>query len=188
MIGSVTPDVVVTELSLADGSGWELVSRCSTEKIIIPILVFTAYDEEIYASRLLRAGAKGFLMKTSPVPEVIAGLRRIARGYMVVSEQMSSQMIQIATRGVDGMNMPNELSRLSDRELQVLELLCKKRIGKEIAASMGISEKTVCTYKARLMEKFNTRTTAELLKKMIGVAGNKFGLESADRDDETLVY
>jgi len=165
-IRKLHPDIVVTELKLQDGSGWELIRRAATGEVEAPILVLTACDEKLFAVRLLKAGARGYLMKTASLPLVVESLQRIAAGHIAVSDSVCSEMVELVKHQNATANHANELDMLSDRELQVLGYLCQQKINKEIADCMGISEKTVSTYKSRLMEKIQVRTTAELLARI----------------------
>ena len=163
MIGALRPDVVVLDLNLKDGSGWELIKQVEACGLNVPILVLSVCDEEVYAERVLRLGAKGYLMKDTPVGGVLEALRKVVSGHIAVSNEVSSQLILSAMRANGKAGAASELDLLSDRELQVFELLRRGFGTSEIAEQMGINYKTVSTYKARLMEKMGVRTTPDLL-------------------------
>lgn len=170
------PDVIVTELKLRDGSGWELVRRTTTDEAKVPVLILTYCDEKLFALRLLKEGARGYLMKDMPLQTIAEALRRVVAGHIAVSDAILSEMAGLLTHrnGTETADGANELNNLSNRELQVLTFLCHQKINKEIAECMGISEKTVSTYKTRLMEKINVRTTAELLARIKSIAEPAF--------------
>lgn len=151
-------EVLVLDLNLKDGSGWTLLQQLQAEKHLPPTLVLSVCDEEVYAPRLIEAGARGYLMKDEPIAAVLAAIRKILAGHVAVSDKIASRLIQPS-----GKSSAQALDDLSDRELQVYEMLCQRLGNKDIAARLGISHKTIGTYKARLMEKLGVRTTPELL-------------------------
>ena len=151
------PDVLVLDLNLKDGNGWVLLQQLQAEGRLPPTLVLSVCDEEVYAQRLIEAGARGYLMKDEPIALVLAAIRKILAGNVAVSDKVASQLIQPSGKfGAKG------LDDLSDRELQVYEMLCQGLGNKDIAVRLGISHKTIGTYKARLMEKLGVRTAPEL--------------------------
>ena len=159
-IPALHPDALVLDLNLKDGNGWTLVEHLQTANHLPPTLVLSVCDEDLYAIRLLQAGARGYLMKDSPIADVLTALRKILAGHVAVSDAIASRLLQPG-------NTPAAEARswkiLSDRELQVCEMLSQGHGNKEIAARLGISPKTIGTYKARLMEKLGVRTTPELV-------------------------
>lgn len=157
------PDVVVLDLNLKDGNGWDLLTYLGTVPDSPPVLILSVCQEEFHALRLVRAGAKGYLMKDAPIGQVLEAVRKVLGGHIAVSDAMASTMIQAAAHGNGRMSHSNGISGLSDRELQVFELL-KLRLGNSaIAERLGVSPKSVGTYKARIMEKLGVRTTPMLL-------------------------
>jgi DNA-binding NarL/FixJ family response regulator len=163
LIGQRRPDIVVLDLNLKDGNGWELLKQLDADPVAPPVLVLSVCDEEVYAFRLLRSGAKGYLMKDAPISRVLEAVRKVLNGHIAVSDAMASNLIQAAAHG-SGLRLPaKEAGGLSDRELQVLEFLKQGLGNSAIAERLGLSQKTVGTYKARLMEKLSVRTTPELL-------------------------
>ena len=165
---SLKPDVLVLDLNLPDGNGWNLLERLRALDALPPTLVFSAGDDGTYAQRLLRAGARGYLMKGESLSRVLSAIRDVHAGHLVASATLTSALMKQA------LNLPTAVppseplpatSRLSDRELQIFVLLGQGLRNKEAADRMGLSEKTVATYKARVMEKLGVRTTAELLRR-----------------------
>ena len=157
------PDMILLDLNLKDGNGWDFIKRVRAERGDVPILVVSVCDEEIYAARLLQAGANGYLMKDASIGQVIGAIRKVLRGDIAVSDAIASRLIRTATSANGQTGDAAELDRLSDRELQVFELLRGEKSNREIADYLGISQKTIGTYKARLMEKLGVRTTSELM-------------------------
>ncbi len=152
-----TPDVLVLDLNLTDGNGWQLLQQLRNAGILPPTLILSVCDEEVYARRLLEAGARGYLMKDETITTFLAAIRKILAGHLAFSDNMVAQMLQ-PTAALSS----QPLDDLSDRELQVFEMLCQGHGNKVIAARLNLSPKTVGTYKARLMEKLGARTTHEL--------------------------
>ncbi|NCC50886.1 MAG: response regulator transcription factor [Spartobacteria bacterium] len=158
-IGAERPDILVLDLNLKDGSGWSLLQDLRAGNTLPPTLVLSVNDEEVYAQRLIEAGARGYLMKDEPIASVLAAIRKILSGHLAISDNMVSRLLQPSS--APG---PCPLEELSNRELQVYEMLRQGLSNKEIAAHLGISHKTIGTYKARLMEKLGVRTTHDLIE------------------------
>ncbi|WP_158269733.1 response regulator transcription factor [Desulfonatronum sp. SC1] len=154
-----TPDVLVLDLSLSDGNGWRLMQQLRAQGNLPPTLILSVCDEEIYAKRLLQDGARGYLMKDEPIPAVLAAIRKILAGHLAFSDHMVARMLQPE-------NAPSVqlMDHLSNRELQVYGLLGQEMGNKAIAARLGISPKTIGTYKSRLRVKLDLRTTHDLLE------------------------
>jgi DNA-binding NarL/FixJ family response regulator len=154
------PDLIVLDLNLKDGSGWTLLEQLQAHGQLLPVLVLSVCDEQVYAQRLLQAGARGYLMKDTPIEDVLAAMRRILAGHLALSETMTSLMLKsAATCGP----VASPMEQLSTRELQVYAMLGRGLGNKAIAEGLGVSHKTIGTYKARLMAKLGYRTTPELM-------------------------
>jgi DNA-binding NarL/FixJ family response regulator len=164
-IRELHPDAVILDLQLKDGTGWSLLNTLSASGELPPTLVFSIFQEEAHAQRLLRAGARGYLSKDTPMEKVVVALRKILAGHLAVSDAIATQLISQAV-GQDNKSPTEqetrELQVLSDRELQVLQMFSQDLGNKEIAARLNLSAKTVGTYKARLMEKLGVNTSPEL--------------------------
>lgn len=162
-IERLRPDVVVLDLGLPDGYGWTLIEQLKAKGALPPTIVLSMSDEEYFAPRLLRAGAHGYMMKTTPVPLLVEAILKVLAGHVAVSDIVASRLIATGVQsGTDAPGGDGIRNRLSDRELQVLELLRQGLRAREIADQLGISRKTVDTYKARLMEKLGIQTDADL--------------------------
>ena len=161
----LAPDVLVLDLNLPDGNGWSLLEQLRSLEALPPTLVLSVCDEALYARRLLRAGARGYLMKDEPIGSVLQAIREVHAGRLVASRDLSSELM---TEALDMAERPEAddgsaaAGELSDREMQVLGLIARRMSNKEIAACLGLSDKTVHTYKTRLMGKLGVRTTPEL--------------------------
>jgi len=164
---ALRPDVLVLDLNLPDGNGWTLLEQLGAHQMLPPTLVLSACDEHTYARRLLRSGARGYLMKDEPLSRVIEAIRQVHQGIFVASPAITSELIQtaLAQSASSPPEFPGnpEVSSLSDRELQIFTLLGQGWRNKEIAVRLGLGDKTVSTYKARLMGKLAITTTLDLL-------------------------
>jgi DNA-binding NarL/FixJ family response regulator len=158
LLRAESPDVLVLDLNLKDGDGWNLLQQLRDENRLPPTLVLSVCDEEVYARRLLQAGARGYLMKHEPIAAILEAIRKIMTGHRALSDAMISQLLE-----PDGKPKQRSIEELSNRELQVYQMLCQGLSNKDIGERLGISHKTIGTYKARLMEKIGVRTTQELI-------------------------
>jgi len=162
------PDVMVLDLNLPDGNGWTLIEQLKSTKSLPSTLVLSVCDEQIYARRLLRAGARGYLMKDEPLAIVLQAIRDVASDELVASPSLTKQLMQEAIGGLEESirtEPASGIGELSDRELQIFALLGKGERNKEVAAHLGLSEKTVATYKVRLLKKLGVSTTPQLMER-----------------------
>ena len=161
----LAPDVMMLDLNLPDGNGWSLLEQLRTLGTLPPTLVLSVCNEDVYGRRLLRGGARGYLMKDEPIGSVLQAIREIHAGRLVASPALRTQLMTEALQRAEpleeaaGPEIPNTLS---DREMQVFSLLARGLANREIAAQLRVSEKSVHTYKTRLMSKLQVRTTPEL--------------------------
>lgn len=161
-LAETRPDVLVLDLNLGDGNGWALIEQLAATGTLPPTLVLSVSDENLYATRLLDAGARGYLMKSAPIDTVLAAIRKILAGHIAVSDAMATALFD--PRSGAAQSEAHAMQVLSDRELQVFEMLAQGLSNKEIAAQLNISAKTIGTYKTRLMEKLGVRTTPKLFE------------------------
>jgi len=163
-ITKLKPDAALVDLSLQDGNGLELIKDIRSyygDKL--PTIVLSMYDEMLYADRALRAGALGYIMKSEPMQVVIEGLRRVLRGEVCVSSQLNSRILgSYVTKKEPKLRSPIEL--LSDRELEVFELIGQGLSTREAAGKLHLSMKTVSCYRENIKNKLGLRHTAELLR------------------------
>lgn len=162
------PDVMVLDLNLPDGNGWTLLEELKAAGLLPPTLVLSVCDEQIYARRLLRAGATGYLMKDEPMETILRAIREVRQGRIVASASIStalmSEALGTAEEAAASDGTASNVGGLSDRELQIFALFGEGLRNKEIAARLRLSEKTVSTYKVRLMSKLGVRTTPTLIE------------------------
>jgi two-component system invasion response regulator UvrY len=152
-------DVVVLDISMPDRSGLDVLKQLRSERPKLPVLVLSMHSEDQYAVRVLKAGASGYLTKDSAPDELVKAIRKVVSGGTYVSSFLAEKLaFEI---GTDSSRLPHET--LSDREFQVLRLIAAGKSVTEIAAELYLSVKTVSTYRARMLEKMNLGTTAELI-------------------------
>ncbi len=160
------PDVMVLDLNLPDGNGWHLLEQLAAARRRPPTLVLSICDEAIYARRLFRSGARGYLMKDEPLERIVQGIVDVAAGHLVASQPLTTQLMHEALQAADPPAEPEhseDIAGLSDRELQLFSLFALGQRNKDVAAQLRISEKTVATYKARVMRKLGVSNTPELI-------------------------
>lgn len=162
----VEPDLVVVDISMEGMNGIELIKRIQAHRPNLPILVVSMHDEMLYAERALRAGARGYIMKKEVDTTVIAAIRKLLSGGFHLSERMNNHlMLQYQGGGTQHRKSPIE--RLSDRELEVFELLGRGYSTQEIADALHISPKTVETHRGRIKNKLSVNTSTELLQRAV---------------------
>ncbi len=163
-------DIALLDLGLKGTSGLELIKVLKQKMPKLLILVMSMFEESLYAERALRAGAKGYIMKSEPADKVIAALRRVASGKTYLSQVMSERML-------DRLSTPESafspIDVLSDRELEVFKGLGKGLRPAEIAAELHISVKTVETYREQIKTKLKLDNASELAQYAIAWARNE---------------
>lgn len=155
-----TWDLVVLDISLPGRSGLEILKEIRQLRPRLPVLVSTMYAEDQYALRSFRAGASGFVTKGSDPEDLVHAVQKILDGGKYMSPGLAEHL---ATRLVSDSGRPLHES-LSDRELQVLRMLASGMSVKEIGFELNLSEKTISTYRTRILEKMNMRTAAQLMR------------------------
>lgn len=153
-------DIVVLDISLGSSSGLELLHAIQKVRPRLPVLVLSMHGEEQYARRAFQAGASGYIMKNSPSAEVATAINRVARGGRYVSSALAEALV--ADFDMRANRVPHE--RLSRREFEVLRLLAAGKAVSEIADMLSLSDKTISTYRGRILEKLQLNTTAALVR------------------------
>lgn len=154
-------DVVILDISLPGRSGLEVLKDLREMSRSVPILMMTMYPEDEYALRSFRAGASGYLTKDSAPDELVQAIHKVVSGGKYVSSHMAEKLAT-SMSDHEGSALPHDT--LSDRELQVLRMLGDGKTVKDIARELGISEKTISTYRTRILEKMDLRSTAQLIR------------------------
>lgn len=164
-IPTLKPDGCVVDISLPGMNGIELVKNLLAQLPDLKILVISRHDEELYAERAIRAGAKGYLMKLEAGEVLVSAVQQIMNGSIYLSDKIGSQLIMKIASGQSTGDNPLEL--LSDRELEVFELTGKGESTKEIAQRLHVSVKTIDTYRARIKEKMHLKSANELMRRAV---------------------
>jgi len=156
------PDVAVVDIALPDVHGLDLIANLMARYPSLRVVVFSVYDEQVYAERAVRAGALGYVMKQEPVQEVLEAIRCAARGEIYLSRRMASRIVtRAALRRSTKPSSPTDL--LTDREIAVLQLLGEGNSVENIAERLHLSRKTVETHRRNAKEKLEFDTVNELL-------------------------
>jgi DNA-binding NarL/FixJ family response regulator len=169
-IEKLQPDLAVVDLSLGRSSGVELMKQLTTRLPGLSILVLSVHDEDLYAPRALRAGARGYVMKQAPTSEVMTAIRAVLAGEIYLSEPMRTRLLEKQTRQswrrAAGPNR-TELDSLSDRELEVFELLGQGHTTRGIASCLHLSVSTVEAHRAHIKEKLKLRNATQLVRRAV---------------------
>ena len=161
VIRQLKPDLAIVDLSLPGANGIELIKNIRAEFPKLPVLILSMHDESLYALRALRAGAQGYVMKQEALENVVVAIREVLAGKPYLSQDMSAKLI---TNFASGTNQANPTDKLSDRELEILELIGKGRDVREIAKALHISSKTVETHRAHIKEKLNLKNARQVTR------------------------
>src|SRR6056297_2241901 len=157
------PDVAVVDISLPGMNGIELIKNLLHQLPNLKILVVSRHDEELYAERALRAGAKGYLMKLEAAETLITAINQILKGGIYLSDKIGTKMLMKLTSG-NASKSDNPLDVLSDRELEVFELTGKGLSTRNIGNKLQISVKTVESHRANIKDKLHLDTANELMR------------------------
>ena len=153
-------DVLVLDMSMPGRSGIELIRQVKGEKAAARILVLSMHSEAQYAVRALRAGASGYLTKEGAADELVTAIRRIAAGGAYVTPETAQRVALGLDAGAD--NAPH--GALSDREMQVFQMIAAGKSVSEVAAELALSVKTVSTHKTRIMQKLRVDNQVDLIR------------------------
>jgi DNA-binding NarL/FixJ family response regulator len=165
-IVQLLPDVAIVDLSLTNSSGLELIKDLHAACPGVAVLVLSMHDESLYAERVLRAGARGYIMKRETTHNVIAAIRQVLAGKTYISDKVAAALAaQLVASKTPLRGSPVE--QLSDRELAVFELLGQGRGTRQIAETLRLSVKTVQTYCGRIKEKLNVGSATELIREAV---------------------
>lgn len=160
-IGRTNPDVVIVDITLANGNGIDLIKDIAATHPTLRTLVLSTHDEKIYAERALRAGAHGYVMKQTPTAGVLNCIREVLAGRICVSDEMRSRMLSLLNGRPQGPTAGVEL--LSDRELEVFRLLGNGHGTAGISRQLCVSVSTVETYRAHIKEKLGLANAMDLV-------------------------
>lgn len=162
-IGELHPDVAVVDISLNDAHGLDLVRNVRSQYPDVRVVVFSMYDENVYAERAIRSGAAGYLMKSEPTHNIVEAIRAADGGEVYLSREMSSRILNKVALGQT--SEPSfAIDELTDREMAVFQMLGEGASVQEIRERLSLSRKTIETYRRRAKEKLGFDTVSELLQ------------------------
>ena len=165
-IASNLPEIAIIDLSLPDGNGLELVKRLQARYPDIPILVSSMHDENLFAERALRAGAKGYINKKEAAARVLDAIREVLKGKIYVSQRMTERLLQNVS-GSAQKSAQSPVERLSNRELEIFELIGHGVHTGKIADKLHLSVKTIETHRASIKRKLGLHTANELIRSAV---------------------
>jgi DNA-binding NarL/FixJ family response regulator len=157
------PDAVILDLSLGDSDGFEVLREIRNTHGHLPVLVLSMHDESIYAERLLSAGANGYIMKQAAADQLLTALRRVLGGGIYVSEHVGASMIE-RFAATSRPQSADPIARLSNRELQVINLIGRGKATREIAEALHLSVKTVESHRQRIKKKLHLENSPQLVQ------------------------
>lgn len=163
VLEEANPDLAVVDVSLPGMSGLELIKHILALREDLKILVASRHDEALYAERAIRAGARGYVMKLEAADVILKAVRRVLNGGIYVSEEINERLLMGMARGHQAL-ATSPLEVLSDRELEVFEMTGKGHGTRDIAEKLHLSVKTVESYRARIKNKLNLSSAAELMQ------------------------
>jgi len=165
-IATQKPDIAIVDISLKGMSGLELIKHLRARDESLPLLVLSMHDESLYAERVLRAGAMGYIMKQEAPERIVAAIRRVLAGDIYLSPAMSSRILQRFV-GARAEADESPLKQLSDRELEVFEYIGRGHGTRQIAEALHLSVKTIESHRENIKNKLNLRTGMELVQHAI---------------------
>jgi DNA-binding NarL/FixJ family response regulator len=166
LIVNLKPDLAVVDLALKKSLGIELIKDLKVQHSSLPVLVLSMHEESLYTERALRAGARGYIMKDEPGEEILLAIRRVLNGRIYLSHDMGTKLLSpLVNGGVDVSHSP--VDRLSDRELEVFQLLGKAYETRQIAETLRVSVKTVESYREHIKVKLNLENSTQLIRKAV---------------------
>ncbi len=165
-IAAARPELVLVDISLPDRNGLELIKDIHALHGTLPILVVSMHDETLYAERVLRAGARGYIMKQEGGKKMMQAIRQVLAGQIYVSEKISAKILELFSgRRPEAPLSPIE--RLSDREFEVFQLIGQGQATRQIAERLRLSVKTVEVHRANIKRKLELKTGADLVRSAI---------------------
>jgi DNA-binding NarL/FixJ family response regulator len=162
LAATARPDLAIVDLSLAEGTGLDLLRSLRKLMPTLPVLVLSMHDETLFAERALRAGARGYIMKHEAITGLVNAIRQVLSGRIYVSEHMAQTVLE--RLGQEGAAPDNPLATLTDRELEVFDLIGRGLNTAAIAEQLGVSIKTIETYRSNIKTKLNLKDATELIR------------------------
>lgn len=164
IIEKTNPDAAIVDITLHGSSGLELIKDLKARKVRLPVLVLSMHDEGLYAERALRAGAKGYISKDEPPAVVLEAIRKVLAGGIYASERVTGTILERLGQ-VDKAVLPSGVDLLSDREIEVFQLVGRGLNSRQIAERINLGASTVDSYRERIKDKLGIRNAAELYQR-----------------------
>ncbi|MEY2601375.1 MAG: hypothetical protein QOJ36_694 [Verrucomicrobiota bacterium] len=164
LIEQKKPDIAIVDLTLKGSSGLELLKDLKAKEIDVPVLVLSMHDEALYAERVLKAGARGYITKNEVSKEVMTAIYAVLRGEIYLPARIASRILESVAVGRKG---ENGVTELTDRELEVFELIGRGRTTREISNQLHLGVSTVDTYRARIKTKLHLENSSQLCHEAI---------------------
>ncbi|MEQ1862442.1 MAG: response regulator transcription factor [Chthoniobacteraceae bacterium] len=171
-IARCAPDLVITDITLPERSGLDLIKDIKAMHPDLPVFVYSMHDEMFYAERALRVGARGFLMKEAGSEAMLAAIRRVLAGEISVSPRIAAKILD-AYSGQQPRGSSSPVEKLTDREFEVYQLIGEGRSTKEIAGRLHLSHKTVAAHRGNIKEKLGLASAPELVHHAIRWAAGR---------------
>lgn len=169
------PDIVLVDISMRGMNGIEFIKSAKAYQARLPIVVLSIHDEWLYAERALRAGALGYVMKTAGSDEIITALRKALAGELHVSGRVNGVLLQRFLGGGGRTGNGSSIATLSDRELEVFELIGHGKTTREIAGLLNLSVKTVDSHRMHIKDKLAIKTAPELVQRAVHYVESEIG-------------
>ena len=172
LVGKLQPDLAIVDIALKTTNGIELTKNIKVQAPNLPVLIVSMHDEGLYAERALRAGAMGYLMKQEAGEKIILAIQRLLQGEIYLSDKIKEKMLhRFVNKKGDGMVF--SIDTLSDREMEVFQLIGNGYSTRQIAQKLNLSSKTIDSYREHLKLKLNLESGAELVRHAIQWARNE---------------
>lgn len=153
-------DVIIMDITMPGRTGLEILKQLKAEEIPTPVLVLSMYPEDQYAVRVMRAGAAGYLTKDTASEQLVQAVKKVLSGKKYISESLAERLAD----DLNGRSNKTVHELMSDREYQVMCMIASGRTVSEIAEELSLSVPTISTYRARILEKLNMKTNAEITR------------------------
>lgn len=161
LIRETPPDLIIVDITLRDSCGIELTKELKKRYPNLPVLILSMHEELIFADRVLKAGARGYITKREATTKVIDAIRRVLQGKIYICDTMIDHFLERSITGVQNFN-ESPVEKLSEREFEVFNLIGKGMTNRSIAEVLSVSTNTISTYRERIKDKLNLQNNAEL--------------------------
>lgn len=163
---TLRPDLILADITMPDKSGLEFLKDIQTRDPLLPVLVLSMHDESIYAERVLRAGGRGYIMKSEGGERVLEAIRHVLQGQVYISKRVSVAILEALAGRRTELDQPRP-NALSDREFEIFQLIGQGLSTREIGQRLSLSVKTVGTHRVHIKEKLKLRTGSELIRQAV---------------------